>query len=239
MHVKTDFGASRPSRARQPGPGPRAGPRKAPSSTPTSSCSPPASARATRGPRSCGLAVGDRGGVPSTSAAARPTSTSGRSASARRWPARVGLVGPGYPMAEVVADQLVGEPPGPSAAVTCPRSSSSSASRSPASATRSRPPTAVESTFTDQVAGVHPRLVLGPDGRVAGGILVGDAAGYGALAAMVAGALPTPSSADLPGQRRRGDGRGACPTGAVCSCNNVVKGALARRSPAAATTSPR
>lgn len=90
-------------------------------------------------------------------------------------------------------------------------------------------------SFTDNVALVHKRLVIDEAGRVTGGVLVGDAEGFDALAAMAAGDSLTPAApAELitPGHAPGADtggGRGVVSLAAsatICSCENVAKGAI-------------
>ena len=79
-------------------------------STPTWSCSPPASGPATSWPAQCGLESASAAASSSTTRCRRQRpDMCARSASARSHGGRVyGLVAPGYEMAEVVADRLVG-----------------------------------------------------------------------------------------------------------------------------------
>ena len=166
----------------------------------------------------------------STSIAAPPTSTSGRSASAPRpaagctaWSLRATRWPRWSPMPWSVARAA-------SPAPTCPPSSSCSGSTSPASATpMARPTVPSSSSYADDVAGVYKKLVISEDGkRLLGGILVGDASSYGVLRPMVS------SGAELPGNPEDlilpiGGGGAAItlPAAAqVCSCNNVSKGAI-------------
>ena len=146
-----------------------------------------------------------------------------------------GLVAPGYAMAEVVADALLGGPGTLRPARTCPPSSSCSASTwrrfGDAFATTEG---ALEVVFADPVAGVYKKLVVTEDGRpLLGGILVGDASAYGALRPMVGVgiALPgQPGGADPAGRPAAADRARRCPTRRqVCSCNNVTKDADPRR----------
>jgi nitrite reductase (NADH) large subunit len=141
-----------------------------------------------------------------------------------------GLVAPGYAMAEVVVDRLLG------GAATFPGADLSTklkllgvdvASFGDAFATTGG---ALEVVFADPVAGIYKKLVLSDDGRtLLGGVLVGDASAYATLRPMVGrplGADPSafllpegaaaPRSADLPDDA------------AVCSCNNVPAGRIRR-----------
>jgi len=178
--------------------------------------------------RAAGLDVGERGGV-LTDVACR---TSDENVWAVGEVAAVegrcyGLVAPGYTMAEVVADRLLG------GAATFPGADLSTklkllgvdvASFGDAMATT---PGALEIVHTDATKGTYAKVVVSDDARtLLGGILVGDASAYTTLKAYVGrevpgdpGALVSPAGADL--------GADALPDDAViCSCNNVTKGSI-------------
>ncbi len=144
-----------------------------------------------------------------------------------------GLVGPGYDMARVVADQLGG---GASSFTGADCSTKLKvlgvdvASFGDAFAATDGAESVVVS---DAVDNVYRRLVLGDGGRrVLGGILVGDTGPYQALAQMARGDLPTPPRPQdlLSGRKEPGDvavGAGElAPTTRVCSCNNVSKATI-------------
>ncbi len=140
-----------------------------------------------------------------------------------------GLVAPGYAMAEVVVDALVG---GPGAFTGADMSTKLKlmgvdvASFGDAFATT---PGALELVFSDAVAGVYKKLVISEDGRtLLGGVLVGDATAYGVLRPMVASGIPLP---DNPEELILPAGRGGVELGlpdeaVVCSCNNVTKATI-------------
>ncbi|MEV7231434.1 nitrite reductase large subunit NirB [Polymorphospora sp. NPDC051019] len=181
--------------------------------------------------RAAGLAVHERGGVlagsdcrtsdPDVFAVGEVAHVAGRV-----W----GLVGPGYAMAEVVADRLVG------GAATFTGADLSTklkllgvdvASFGDAFAATAG---SLEVVYADPVAGVYKKLVLSDDAStLLGGMLVGDASAYTGLRPMVGGSLggdPTgwllpdgvepPSSTELPD------------AATVCSCNNVTAGTIRR-----------
>lgn len=177
--------------------------------------------------RTAGLAVGARGGV--------VVDESCRTADPRVWAVGevacldgrcVGLVAPGYAMAEVVADRLLGGAavfPGADTAARLKLSGVDVASFGDASATT---PGALEVVYSDPVRGTYAKLVLSDDARtLLGGVLVGDASGYATLRPLVGAQLAGDPAAyllpDLPEGSRPGD----LPDGAtVCSCNNVTAG---------------
>ena len=141
-----------------------------------------------------------------------------------------GLVAPGYAMAEVVVDALLG---GPGAFTGADMSTKLKllgvdvASFGDAFATADG---ALELTYSDAVAGVYKKLVVAEsdtgDGsfRLLGGILVGDASAYGVLRPLVKSGLALP---DNPEQLILPAGGGmqlGMPDDAqVCSCNDVTK----------------
>lgn len=139
-----------------------------------------------------------------------------------------GLVGPGYTMAEVVADRLLG---GEAAFTDADLSTKLKllgvdvASFGDAFGTT---PGSLEVVYADPVQGLYKKLVLSDDAStLLGGVLVGDASAYGSLRPLVGHALGTdPTGWLLPESAERPTG-GALPDEAtVCSCNNVTAGAV-------------
>ncbi len=150
-----------------------------------------------------------------------------------------GLVAPGYAMAEVVVDALLG---GSGAFTGADMSTKLKllgvdvASFGDAHATTTG---ALELVFADAVAGVYKKLVVSADGRrLLGGILVGDASAYGVLRPMVASGIELPENPEeliLPVSR--GSNEVGLPGGAViCSCNNVTKADIVAAADAGQTT---
>ncbi|MFG3285064.1 nitrite reductase large subunit NirB [Streptomyces sp. NPDC048111] len=179
--------------------------------------------------RACGLAVGDRGGV----AVDQYCRTSDPSIyavgeCARTVDGRVyGLVAPGYQMAETVAERLAG---GADRTFTGADTSTRlkllgadvASFGDPFAAPESG---AVEVLFSDGREGVYKKLLLGPDGRLIGGILVGDAGAYGTLQPHTGRQLPGPAAAFVSPGAGELPGADALPDDAVvCSCHNVTKG---------------
>jgi nitrite reductase (NADH) large subunit len=136
-----------------------------------------------------------------------------------------GLVAPGYAMAEVVVDALLG---GPGAFTGADMSTKLKllgvdvASFGDAFATTDG---ALELTYSDAVAGVYKKLVVSEDGtRLLGGILVGDASAYGVLRPMVSSRIALPDNPEqliLPAST--GVRLGMPDEAQVCSCNDVSK----------------
>lgn len=176
--------------------------------------------------RAAGLALGPRGGVLVDGAC--------RTADERIWAvgecAAVdgvchGLVAPGYAMAEVVADRLVGGAatfPGADTATKLKLLGVDVASFGDAHGTT---PGCLDVTFTDPATRVYAKLVLSDDAQtLLGGVLVGDASAYPTLRASVGGPLPAPPLALLAPEGAAGAGAGALPaTAQVCSCNAVTR----------------
>ena len=185
--------------------------------------------------RDCGLDVHERGGIV-VDAACRTSDPDVYAigecavAAGRVW----GLVAPGYDMARVVADRLLG------GAATFEGADLSTKLKlmgvDVASFGDAFGATAdtLSVTFSDPIANTYKRLVVSEDGsRVLGGVLVGDASAYATLTAIVRGDLPTPTDLEaliLP--PRSGDSGSTAMVGAlsgtatICSCNSVSKGAI-------------
>src|SRR5258707_13112381 len=143
-----------------------------------------------------------------------------------------GLVGPGYPSAEVVVDRLLG------GAAEFPEADLSTklkllgvdvASFGDAMGATEN---CLEVAINDAVNQTYAKLVLSDDAKtLLGGVLVGDASSYGVLRPMVGSELPgDPLALIAPTQSGSGAsalGVGALPDSAqICSCNNVTKGDL-------------
>ncbi|GAA3058440.1 nitrite reductase large subunit NirB [Pseudonocardia yunnanensis] len=180
--------------------------------------------------RAAGLPMGERGGVLVDSRC--------RTADEHVWALgevaalegrTYGLVAPGYAMAEVVADRLLGG----SASMTAAALDMSTqlkmlgvdvASFGDAHATSAG---ALEVVVNDPVAGTYAKLVVSDDAQtLLGGVLVGDASRYATLRPLVGSPLPAdPVAMIAPGGVELG--ADALPdTAQICSCNAVTKGAI-------------
>jgi nitrite reductase (NADH) large subunit len=135
-----------------------------------------------------------------------------------------GLVAPGYAMAEVVADQLVGGEatfPGADTSTKLKLLGVDVASFGDAFGAT---PGALELVYADQVAGTYQKIVVTDDAsRLLGGILVGDATAYGLLRPLVGEPLPAPPEELLLGARGDGPGIALPESAQVCSCHAVTK----------------
>jgi nitrite reductase (NADH) large subunit len=185
--------------------------------------------------RDAALAVADRGGVlvdeqcrssdPSVWAIGECAAPGG---------VMYGLVAPGYEMAEVVVDVLLGGAgrfEGADMSTKLKLLGVDVASFGDAFASTDG---ALELVFADAVAGVYKKLVVAEsddaDGAhvLLGGILVGDASAYASLRPMVASGIALPDNPEeliLPGSRG-GAGIGMTDEAVVCSCNNVTKATI-------------
>lgn len=140
----------------------------------------------------------------------------------------VGLVAPGYAMAEVAATRLLGGDaafPGYDLSTKLKLSGVDVASFGDAFA---ETPGALDVTYADPVAGVYKKLVLSDDAKtLLGGILVGDASAYGSLRPLVGGALGGDPAAYLMPEGGVAAPSGELPDEAlVCSCNSVTAGTI-------------
>ncbi|WP_345750457.1 nitrite reductase large subunit NirB [Microbacterium rhizophilus] len=140
----------------------------------------------------------------------------------------VGLVAPGYAMAEVAADRLLGGGavfPGYDDATKLKLSGVDVASFGDAFATT---PGALDVVYADPVSGVYKKLVLSDDARtLLGGILVGDASAYGSLRPLVGSALGADPAAYLMPEGGVEAPAGDLPDDAiVCSCSSVTAGRI-------------
>ncbi|UFU04092.1 nitrite reductase large subunit NirB [Ruania suaedae] len=141
----------------------------------------------------------------------------------------IGLVAPGYAMAEVVADRLLGGEatfPGADTATKLKLQGVDVASFGDAFA---RTAGAMEIVYADPVAGIYKKLVMSDDAAtLLGGVFVGDVSAYASLRPLLGSALPgDPSSFITPAGS--GDGLAGLELpedAAVCSCNNVSAGTI-------------
>jgi nitrite reductase (NADH) large subunit len=189
--------------------------------------------------RDAGLAVGERGGVVVDEACRTSDPKIFAIGECALYANRIfGLVSPGYQMARVAADRLLGGDAsftGADMSTKLKLMGIDVASFGDAFATGDG---CEAITWRDPVANVYKRLVLGPpdrrgDRKVAGGILVGDATVYQTLLQMCRGDMPTPKHPEeliFPagtGGEGVAVGVGALPpTAMVCSCSNVDKGTV-------------
>ena len=172
-----------------------------------------------------GLAIGPRGGVviddtcltsdPAISAIGEVACHAGQV---------YGLVAPGYAMARTLADRLVGGEAtfeGADLSTKLKLFGVEVASFGTVANDDDR----VE--FSDPTSKIHRRVSL-VDGRVTGGVLVGDASNYDVLHAMAAGTMATADVASLvlPAGLAPSVSAELPDSAQLCSCNNVTRGEL-------------
>jgi nitrite reductase (NADH) large subunit len=145
-----------------------------------------------------------------------------------------GLVAPGYSMAETAAKHILGHDTTPfrgaDLSTKLKLMGVDVASFGDAFGTT---PGARSTLYSDESQGLYKKLVVTEDGKLLGGILVGDAAAYDLLKPLAGTdtALPgDPIQLLLPpadGEAAAGLGVGSLPDSAtICSCHNVNKGSL-------------
>ena len=186
--------------------------------------------------RECGLEVGERGGIvvdercrtsdPSIYAVGECALAGGRVH---------GLVAPGYHMARVAAETICGGDAAFDPGDTPTKLKLLGVDVASFGDAHAKTAGASTVAFTDSIARVHRRLVTDTDGRLIGGVLVGDASGFDTMVAVAAGDIDAPDdpvSLLLP--EGRGGELGAAVAGAsplrpsatVCSCENVTAGEI-------------
>ena len=186
--------------------------------------------------RACGLEIGPRGGIVVNDACRTSDPhiyAIGECALAQGqiW----GLVAPGYAMANVVADRIMGGSSEFSGADLSAKLKLLGVEVASFGDAHGRTAGAQDIVFKDLVTNVYKKLVLSADAKhVLGGILIGDASSYGSLVQMMLNRMPVPEKPEdliLPARSEGGGssalGVGAMPDAAViCSCNNVTKGRI-------------
>ncbi|MEU8892280.1 nitrite reductase large subunit NirB [Streptomyces sp. NPDC048442] len=182
--------------------------------------------------RDCELPVGERGGIvvdPGCRTADPAIWAIGECALASD--GRVyGLVAPGYAMAEAVARQLTdgsGEFTGADLSTKLKLLGVDVASFGDAHGTTAD---SLEVLYANSREGVYKKLVIGADGALLGGVLVGDTESYDLLRPLALSGAPLtapPEQLVLPASIGAAPGPIALPDEAVvCSCHNVTKGAI-------------
>jgi nitrite reductase (NADH) large subunit len=184
--------------------------------------------------RTCGLAVGERGGIRVDERCRTVTDPRvfaiGECAQAAD--GRVyGLVAPGYEQAATAAAAIAsaGRPSftGADLSTKLKLLGVDVASFGDAHGTTED---CLDVVYSDSRAGLYKKLVVARDGTLLGGILVGDAEAYGTLRALTGSVPPvSPESLVLPAGADAGAqlGPSALPDEAIiCSCHNVGKGTI-------------
>ncbi|MFF4379964.1 nitrite reductase large subunit NirB [Kitasatospora sp. NPDC001547] len=183
--------------------------------------------------RDCGLPVGPRGGVVvDERCRTEDPAVLAIGECAQAVDGRVyGLVAPGYQMAETAARTVAGLD---GAAFTGADLSTKLKLLGVDVASFGDPHGTAEGAldvlYSDSRSGVYRKLVIGTDGALLGGVLVGDTEGYGTLRPLAVGGKPltvAPEQLVLPAGFAGAAGPVALPDDAVlCSCHNVTQGAV-------------
>ncbi|HEX7662389.1 MAG TPA: nitrite reductase large subunit NirB [Pseudonocardiaceae bacterium] len=179
--------------------------------------------------RDCGLAVGERGGI-EVDAHCRTGDESvyaiGECAAVN---GRVyGLVAPGYDMASVVVERLLGRDAEFTGADMSTKLKLLGVDVASFGDALAHTDGALEVRVENAVHDTYAKLVVSDDaGTLLGGILVGDASRYAALRPLVGRRLPADPVAMIAPAGAVDVGPGALPRDAqICSCNNVSKGTI-------------
>ena len=182
--------------------------------------------------RTCGLQTGPRGGIAVNDALQTSDPeiyAVGEVASHRG--STYGLVAPGWEMADVVAGRLAGRGGVFEGADLSTKLKLMGVDVANFGRHEAPSDAVVPLVVQDPFAGVYKKLLFSPDGkRLVGGMLVGDASDYSALAALARSAEELPASpATIAGVRPDGAAQPGLALGddaQVCVCNNVSKSAI-------------
>ncbi|WP_266382442.1 nitrite reductase large subunit NirB [Streptomyces canus] len=183
--------------------------------------------------RDCGLTVGERGGI-TVDEQCRTVSDPhvfaiGECALASD--GRVyGLVAPGYEQAETAAATIASDEAAFLGADLSTKLKLLGVDVASFGDAHGATADCLDVVYSDSRAGLYKKLVIGRDGTLLGGILVGDAEAYGTLKAFTGSVPPVkPESLVLPAGAGESVQLGptALPDDAIiCSCNNVRKGTI-------------
>ncbi|MFF4574406.1 nitrite reductase large subunit NirB [Streptomyces sp. NPDC001410] len=183
--------------------------------------------------RECGLTVGERGGITvdeqCRTVADPHVFAIGECAQAAD--GRVyGLVAPGYDQAETAAATIAADEASFTGADLSTKLKLLGVDVASFGDAHGTTEDCLDVVYSDSRAGLYKKLVIGRDGTLLGGILVGDADAYGTLRALTGSVPPiSPESLVLPAGAGSGAqlGPSALPDEAIiCSCHNVSKGTI-------------
>jgi nitrite reductase (NADH) large subunit len=197
--------------------------------------------------KQAGIAMGERGGIVIDNNCQTSDPDIYAIGECALWNGKLfGLVAPGYQMAQIVADRLLGKVDtlfaGADMSTKLKLLGVDVASLGDAHATS---PGARCYTFVDERKQVYKKLVVNEDySKLLGGVLIGDAEDYGTWLQMMLNGLALPANPEeliVPvmegGKKPAGLGVSALPASAqICSCNNVTKGAICSSIDAGCTT---
>nr|WSW69351.1 nitrite reductase large subunit NirB [Streptomyces sp. NBC_00995] len=182
--------------------------------------------------RDCGLAVGQRGGIVvdeecrTSDPAVFAIGECALASDGRVY----GLVAPGYEMAQTAAEVIVGKEASFTGADLSTKLKLLGVDVASFGDAHGTSEGCLDVVYADSRSGVYKKLVIGQDGTLLGGVLVGDADQYGTLRPMTGTVLPVaPEQLVLPAGAGGPVtlGPSSLPDEAViCSCHNVTKGAI-------------
>lgn len=182
--------------------------------------------------RDCGLAVGQRGGIivdeecRTSDPAVFAIGECALASDGRVY----GLVAPGYEMAQTAAEVIAGKEASFTGADLSTKLKLLGVDVASFGDAHGTSEGCLDVVYADSRSGVYKKLVIGQDGTLLGGVLVGDADQYGTLRPMTGTVLPVaPEQLVLPAGAGGPVtlGPSSLPDEAViCSCHNVTKGAI-------------
>ncbi|MGP3947536.1 nitrite reductase large subunit NirB [Streptomyces sp. 7N604] len=182
--------------------------------------------------RDSGLEVGERGGIKvderctTSDPAVYAIGECALAADGRVY----GLVAPGYEMAETAADAIAGKTGAFTGADTSTKLKLLGVDVASFGDAHGAADGCLDVVYSDSRSGIYKKLVVGADGTLLGGVLVGDAEAYGMLRPLTGSVPPIqpeqlvmPAGVGAPAAL----GPSALPDEAViCNCHNVTKGAI-------------
>ena len=189
--------------------------------------------------RAAGLTLGERGGIAVDDWCRTSDEDIYAIGECALWNGKIfGLVAPGYQMAMLAADHILGK--------TCEAFAGADMSTklkllgvdvASVGDAHAATPDSRAYAFSDEVKHVYKKLVVSDCGKyLLGAVLVGETEEYGTLLQMMLNKMPLPQHPEeliLPqregGKAKPGLGVAALPDAAqICSCNNVSKGAICK-----------
>ncbi|MBU1620379.1 MAG: nitrite reductase large subunit NirB [Gammaproteobacteria bacterium] len=180
--------------------------------------------------RSCGLAVGERGGIVVNDQCQTSDPHIYAIGECALWQQKIfGLVAPGYQMARVVVSQLTGGELSFTGADMSTKLKLLGVEVGSIGDAHARTPGALSYVFTDPRAQVYKKMVVSSDGkRLLGAVLVGDTSNYDSLLHYALNDMLLPKQPEqliLPAASGAPLAALTLPNNAtICSCHNVAKG---------------
>ncbi|NQS84695.1 nitrite reductase large subunit NirB [Pantoea allii] len=182
--------------------------------------------------KQCGLTLGTRGGIAINDQCQTSDPAIYAIGECAAWHNRAyGLVAPGYKMAQVASDVLLGRTNAFAGADMSAKLKLLGVDVSGIGDTRASTPGARSIVWLDEAKSIYKRLIVSQDHKtLLGAVLVGDTADYGNLLQLVLNAIPLPADPEtliLPAGsgEKASIGVDALPASAqICSCFDVSKG---------------